>query len=318
MNVSLRELTAPRRGAVAVVEIRGEDAARFNQLHTGHPPPRPGAFALRMIRAHSAVIDEALILTRPDGVIEWHLHGGAAILAAVLGLAPQAAPATELAEPAREALIHARTLVAARIAMDQCSGARDRERARLLAMDPAARQQRVELLRRRLHAWKHLVRPTVVLLFGPVNAGKSTLFNALLGSERALVSPQPGTTRDLVREEAQLGPWPILLVDSAGLRAQAGTLEAEGQRLALAERERADWVLWVDPRAEGGRAAPSGATWIRSQCAMDLPHAVRALEDPQQARQRIRELFERERGLSAQPWEPGEFVPLDEDDDLLS
>lgn len=67
-----------------------------------------------------------------------------------------------------------------------------------------------------------------VVLFGPVNAGKSTLFNALVGADRALVDAEPGTTRDTLEARVELGGLAVTLVDTAGLRDGAGRLEALG------------------------------------------------------------------------------------------
>lgn len=61
-----------------------------------------------------------------------------------------------------------------------------------------------------------------VVLYGPVNAGKSSLFNRLLEEPRALVDEEPGTTRDLLEAQLELGGLPLLLQDSAGLRDEAG------------------------------------------------------------------------------------------------
>jgi tRNA modification GTPase len=87
-----------------------------------------------------------------------------------------------------------------------------------------------------------LVEGATVALVGPVNAGKSSLFNALGGSERALVSSIPGTTRDVVERSIRLGPVSIRLLDTAGER-QAEGLEAEG--IALGRRLTADADLLV-------------------------------------------------------------------------
>jgi tRNA modification GTPase len=67
-----------------------------------------------------------------------------------------------------------------------------------------------------------------VVLYGPVNAGKSTLFNALAGADRALVDPEPGTTRDTLEARVELHGLAVTLVDTAGLREGAGRLEALG------------------------------------------------------------------------------------------
>ena len=65
-------------------------------------------------------------------------------------------------------------------------------------------------------------------IVGPPNAGKSSLLNALLGEERALVSEEAGTTRDTIEESIAIDGVPVRLVDTAGIRAHAGTLEAAG------------------------------------------------------------------------------------------
>ena len=91
-----------------------------------------------------------------------------------------------------------------------------------------------------------------VVLYGPVNAGKSTVFNALVGSHRALVDPEPGTTRDTLEARLELGGLAVTLVDTAGLREGAGRLEALGierTRDALAGADLA--VLLVPPGAAG-------------------------------------------------------------------
>lgn len=74
-----------------------------------------------------------------------------------------------------------------------------------------------------------LVREGVtVAIVGPPNAGKSSLLNALLGEERAIVSDVPGTTRDTIEESIAVDGVPVRLVDTAGIRAHADRLEAHG------------------------------------------------------------------------------------------
>jgi tRNA modification GTPase len=84
-----------------------------------------------------------------------------------------------------------------------------------------------------------------VVIAGPPNAGKSSLLNALAGSERAIVTDIAGTTRDLLREVVQLDGIELTLVDTAGLRSAADRVEAEGIRRARAEFQRADLALAV-------------------------------------------------------------------------
>jgi len=81
------------------------------------------------------------------------------------------------------------------------------------------------------------------VIIGAPNAGKSTLLNALAGSDRAIVTAIPGTTRDLLRETIALDGVVLTLVDTAGLRDTADPIEAEGVRRARAELEHADLAL---------------------------------------------------------------------------
>jgi tRNA modification GTPase len=84
-----------------------------------------------------------------------------------------------------------------------------------------------------------------IVIAGKPNAGKSSLLNELVGDEIAIVTDQPGTTRDVLRQPLTLDGLPLNLIDTAGLRATADVVEAEGVRRALAELDRADRVLYV-------------------------------------------------------------------------
>lgn len=84
-----------------------------------------------------------------------------------------------------------------------------------------------------------------VAIVGPPNVGKSSLLNAILGEERAIVSPIPGTTRDTVEGEADLDGIRVRLVDTAGLREAIGQVEHEGVRRAERAAEAADVCLVV-------------------------------------------------------------------------
>ena len=84
-----------------------------------------------------------------------------------------------------------------------------------------------------------------IVIAGPPNAGKSSLLNALAGSEKAIVSPHAGTTRDLIEAHIDLGGIPVHMVDTAGLRASDDEIEAEGVRRARETIDAADLVLCV-------------------------------------------------------------------------
>jgi len=74
-----------------------------------------------------------------------------------------------------------------------------------------------------------------VVLVGPANTGKSTLFNKLVGEERALVHDEPGTTRDMIREKLVVSGYPVLLVDGAGWNEAPTDLEEKGRSLLIRE-----------------------------------------------------------------------------------
>ena len=84
-----------------------------------------------------------------------------------------------------------------------------------------------------------------VLFVGPVNSGKSSVFNRLLGFERALVSNIPGTTRDLIESEVFYNDLSFSIFDSAGLRETDDLIEAKGMALAVDEIESVDVVVGV-------------------------------------------------------------------------
>ena len=84
-----------------------------------------------------------------------------------------------------------------------------------------------------------------VAIAGPPNAGKSTLFNRLARREAAIVSPFPGTTRDVLELHLDLGGYPVTVLDTAGIRETNDPVEREGVRRASEQAASANLVLWV-------------------------------------------------------------------------
>ena len=110
-------------------------------------------------------------------------------------------------------------------------------------------------LRREAEHGKRLMDGLHVVIVGAPNAGKSSLLNALAGSDRAIVTDIAGTTRDLLRESIQIdGLW-LTLVDTAGLRDSTDTVEAEGIRRARGELDKADIILAVLDDSQTGAQA---------------------------------------------------------------
>ncbi|MDZ4865416.1 MAG: tRNA uridine-5-carboxymethylaminomethyl(34) synthesis GTPase MnmE [Gemmatimonadota bacterium] len=101
----------------------------------------------------------------------------------------------------------------------------------------------------------------LVVLAGPHNAGKSSLFNALLGRERALVTELPGTTRDAIEAMVDFCGWPVRLVDTAGIGASTDRLDQMGQEVSRRYMAAADLVIVCE---EGdGRWAVGGTAFAQ-------------------------------------------------------
>ena len=113
-----------------------------------------------------------------------------------------------------------------------------------------------------------------VPLVGAPNAGKSSLFNALLGEERAIVTGEPGTTRDRVSEAVELGGLRFVLSDTAGLRESAGEVEAIGVARSLELLEASPLVVWV---IDGARPLDAGELGIAATLAGTTPAARRVV-----------------------------------------
>jgi tRNA modification GTPase len=93
-----------------------------------------------------------------------------------------------------------------------------------------------------------------IALIGAPNAGKSSLLNALAGRDAAIVTPTPGTTRDVIEVVLNVEGYRVVIADSAGLRAARGAIEAEGVRRAQALAQQADLrILVVDASARDAR-----------------------------------------------------------------
>jgi tRNA modification GTPase len=265
-TVRVALLTPPGRGALAVVGVAGSGAlAAVERLFV------PRGIAPLAERVDGAVVfgrwgeaergEEVVVVRHSAERLEVHCHGGVAASAAVIeSLVAGGAvrePWTEwlattgesaIHVEAREALARAGGPKAARILCRQLAGALDAEFARIAAIEAARNVAAVtaarERLRRAARVGLRLARPWRVVVAGEVNAGKSTLVNALAGHARSIVSAEPGTTRDVLETRVALDGWEINLVDTAGLRDEpAGPTEAAGIERARAAAATADLVL---------------------------------------------------------------------------
>ena len=158
-------------------------------------------------------------------------------------------------EGVRQTVIRLQVEVEAAIdfAEDASEGAAPRLLANLFATATAQLDELLAAARRgvRLTDGLHAV------IVGAPNVGKSSLLNALAGSERAIVTAVPGTTRDVLRESIVLDGVELTLADTAGLRTSADVIEGEGIRRAQRELAQADLALVVvDQAAAGAGASP--------------------------------------------------------------
>ena len=177
----------------------------------------------------------------------------------------------------RDALIHLRILVEATLDFPEeeidflqqsdAQGQLDRLRAQLAEVQ--RRTQQGALLREGIK----------VVIAGQPNAGKSSLLNALAGAELAIVTPIPGTTRDVVSQAIQIEGIPLHVIDTAGLRDSEDPVERIGIERAWGQIAQADAVLFLHDLTRQGEAGYQAADAdIRARLAERLPQGVPVIE----------------------------------------
>lgn len=227
-------LTAPGRSALASLALTGDGAwglaASLFRTRSGKPlSPEPGRFWLGSLG--DELSDEVVLAYHGPACVEVHCHGGPEVvrLLAETFVRHGASLATETqpAHPAMRLLPHALTLRTAGILLDQLNRPTG---------DPA----------RYADVGRHLTVPWRVAVLGPPNAGKSSLINALAGYQRSIVSPAPGTTRDVVSVLVALDGWPVELLDTAGVRQAGEGIEGAGIAEGLTRAAEADLCVWLE------------------------------------------------------------------------
>jgi tRNA modification GTPase len=126
--------------------------------------------------------------------------------------------------------------------------------------------------------YRQLFERTVVVFVGEPNAGKSSLFNRLLGIDKAIVHEKPGTTRDYIEHPFEYNGFPFLFVDTAGIRATEDPVEALGIKRSREAMERADIILWISDCYQEPPAQLTGEfsskTWLKIGSKADLKDGV--------------------------------------------
>lgn len=262
-------LTAAGRGAIAVVEVRGVDAVKAIELV--FRPFNRRAFSeiahRKLVYGTWAPTGEDVVvcrLPRPSLAserFEIHCHGGTAavdsIVSTLVNQGAVEASQLELPDPAGENLWRAeiwRTLPQA--TTERTASLMLRQLNHL----PAAIEKLLALIERcqageairsldQVLAWSDfglsLTQTPSVVLCGQPNVGKSSLINAIVGFQRAIVHASAGTTRDVVSQRTAVDGWPIELSDTAGLRDAEGAIEGIGIENARRKIEEARLVIGV-------------------------------------------------------------------------
>ena len=275
-------LTPGGRGAVATIRIEGDLSALESAVSPlflaskGRPVSLLEVGAIHFGRWENEH-GEGIVATRhSEQMMELHCHGGQAAVTRILSdlegvgcsivswQSQMMAAENALEAECLEALSRATTWRTAEILLQQSEGLLKQTFLSLVSVTALSATQtcgrgalvsteRDTLRHHALHVLDdllalsefglHLTRPWRVVLSGPPNVGKSSLINRLLGYDRAIVFDQPGTTRDVLTAETAFEGWPLLLIDTAGLRDTTEDLEAAGIALARQQLRSCDLPL---------------------------------------------------------------------------
>ena len=293
------QLTSPGRGAIAALLVESPGALGAVEKHlrtkSGRPLTSYPTDQLVFGRFGPPPCEQVVVRRRNANSVEVNCHGGLAAVAMIenilvaegcqcVGWRDWAAGhyADPITAAAHTALAEATTERTATILLDQYHGALHRAFEEIeQAIDKgyvAAARTKIDELLARARLGRHLIRPWQVVLAGRPNVGKSSLVNALVGYPRAIVHPQPGTTRDVVSVRTAIDGWPVELADTAGLHAAGEGVERAGIERAHARLAAADLVVLIFDRSAPWCQADEALiqTWpkalvVHNKC--DLPPA---------------------------------------------
>jgi len=227
-------------------------------LAAGARLAEPGEFSRR------AFLNEKLTLIEAESVGE--LIDASSDASARGALARLSGGVERAIDPVRDALLTAHALWTAAIDFPEQAGEEDPAE---ISTHLAAARERMERLCRGAELAARIASGFRVAILGAPNAGKSTVFNRVVGYERAIVAPEAGTTRDTLEADVEIGGFPVRLVDTAGIRDAETAVEAEGVSRAAAEARHADVAIWVhDASKPWDEAARS--SWSRLESGVKI------------------------------------------------
>ncbi len=264
----IQVLTAPGRAAIASLSVTGVAAVdligAFFRPANGRPFARQALGRIVYGTWGPEPTGEQVVVARLEDAVEVHCHGGRQAIRQLVDDLTQHPQIVATVVPARPtlpksaAVIEREAALALAVAdtertalclLDQLQGALRR------AVDEVERDVRggdlaaaTAALQELLTTWPlgaRLTQPWRVVLVGPPNVGKSSLINAIMGYQRAIVFDEPGTTRDVLTARTAIDGWPVLLSDTAGLRAAADEVERQGVERTRAQLRTADCVVAV-------------------------------------------------------------------------
>jgi tRNA modification GTPase len=257
METLLACLTTPGKAAIATLAVRGPLAwpitRELFKPHKGTLPEEPTAGRFWYGKLGQAHADDAILAVKAD-TLELHCHGGIEIVRMLqdiyrergVVIVPWQQFSTDPSIKILDLLAHAPTTRTAAILLDQANGAWERCVQQIEANgNPELVMPKVARLQALIPLGTHLVEPWKIVIGGAPNVGKSSLMNALAGYCRSVVSPVPGTTRDVVTTRIAIDGWPVGLTDTAGMRATSSPLEQQGIARAEAAAEEADLRFWL-------------------------------------------------------------------------
>jgi tRNA modification GTPase len=258
-------VTPTGRGAVSCIVVDGPHAvaAVESQFHsTSGRRLSEQPLDRILFGAWLPTREELVVVRRGESNVEVNCHGGAAASDAILAALAAAGcaivtwqdlvadqEASPMKAAARIALAACSTERTAMIVLDQYKGALDNSIERVMRLFVAGDVATAIAELRELLSWgdfgRHLTCSWRVVIAGPPNVGKSTLINALVGYQRAIVFDQAGTTRDVVTVGTAIDGWPIELSDTAGIRSGGDRLEQTGAMRAVEALRSADLAVLV-------------------------------------------------------------------------